>query len=94
MQRPGHRIDADINRVKRTEVDDMVSGLAQVDAFHTFGLPQNAPVFNLPAGFSADAPSIGMVDNVIATAPEPVPVGRRAVGLMVVWGLRRRGQSA
>ena len=65
---------------------------AAVDAFHTFGLPQGTPVFDLPAGFTAEAASIGMVNNVIPSdvAPEPMPVGLMLGGFAMLWMRRRR----
>lgn len=72
------------------------SASAGVNAFNTFGLPIGTPVFDLPAGFTANAPSIGLVDNIIpaASAPEPMPMGLAAAGLAFVGMLTRRPHIA
>jgi hypothetical protein len=66
---------------------------AGVNASDTFGLPIGTPVFDLPAGFTANAPSIGLVNNVIpgSAAPEPMSMGLAAAGLAILgWRARRR----
>lgn len=41
------------------------------DATVTLALPTGVPLFNLPAGFSADSPSMGLVNNIYSPVPEP-----------------------
>jgi hypothetical protein len=68
-----------------------------MNAIDTLGLPQGVPVFDLPAGYSVDAPSIGLVNNVIPAAagpivgvPAPASLGLMLSGLAVVGWLGRR----
>ena len=64
----------DLSASSTTIANGISNGAGLFDLSHTFGLPQGVPVFNLPPGFSVDAPSIGLFDNVIgepATVPEP-----------------------
>lgn len=50
------------------------SGLATVDYYADgFSLPSSGPVFNLPAGYSADAPDLGIVSNGYIGPPPSVP---------------------
>jgi len=75
----------------------IAGGNAYVDFGHTFGFPVGVPVFDLPAGFTANAPSIGLHDNVIGppiAAPEPatLPLLAAALSAVAAIRLRRRGR--
>ncbi|HEY1337258.1 MAG TPA: hypothetical protein VGF59_07095 [Bryobacteraceae bacterium] len=69
---------------------------AGVNAFNTFGLPIGTPVFDLPPGFTANAPSIGLVNNIIPgdSAPEPMSMGLVAAGLVMVGLVAGRSHIA
>ena len=44
---------------------------ASVEARNTLAFPETGPVFDLPAGLTANAPSIGLVNNQFVPVPEP-----------------------
>jgi hypothetical protein len=73
-----------------------VSGaFAQVDGLHTLGFQQGVPVFDLPAGFTANAPSIGLVNDVIPATDAPEPgsawmAGLGCVALLAGVTIRRK----
>jgi len=50
-----------------SEYDTSGSG----DFAATLALPTDGPLFNLPAGFTADSPSLQLANNVYAPVPEP-----------------------
>jgi hypothetical protein len=70
-----------------------ISGMfSYFDFSHTFGLPLGTPVFNLPPGFTANAPSIGLVDNVFV--PEPGTLAMAGLDCVILGGLYRRRRGA
>jgi hypothetical protein len=58
------------------------------DMLHTFGLPRGVPVFDLPEGYTANAPSLGIVDNV-RTVPEPSRFLLLGMALVTLLAMRR-----
>lgn len=69
-----------------------VSGaFAQIDGRHTLGYQQGVPVFDLPAGFTVNAPSIGLVNNVIPATgtPEPRSACLAGFGCVALWAAVR-----
>lgn len=67
------------------------SGNTVVDYLDTFTLASGGPVFNLPAGFTANAPDLGIVDNAYQV-PEPAVAWLLASAAGVLgYGRRRRG---
>jgi hypothetical protein len=67
-----------------------VSGAhAVVDGRNTMGFPIGVPVFELPSGFTVNAPSIGLVNNVIPgdIVPGPPGVPEPSSLLLLVVGL-------
>ncbi len=70
-----------------------VSGSIMMDAFHSLSFPIGSPVFNLPDGYTAHAPSYGIVDNLFAPIPEPGEYAALAgLGLLgfALWRRTRR----
>jgi hypothetical protein len=68
------------------------SGTSAVDAYHSLSLPLDGPVFNLPDGYAADAPSYGIVDNVFTPVPEPGEYAALAGLGLLGFGLWRRAR--
>ena len=68
-------------------------GSVFIDFGHTLGFEDGVPVFDLPAGFSANSVSMGLVDNVIGTpnasTPEPASFGLSMAALLGIGLLRR-----
>jgi MYXO-CTERM domain-containing protein len=64
----------------------------RLDALHSLSLPLTGPVFNLPAGYDADAPSYGIADNVFTPVPEPGHYAAAAALGLLGFGLWRRGR--
>ncbi len=62
------------------------------DFFNTAALPVGAPIFRLPAGFSAESPGLGIVDNriVVQAVPEPSLAWSMGAGLAVLARCLRR----
>jgi len=72
----------------------------ETDGLNTFGFPTgNAVVFDLPAGYTANASSIGLVDNSIPSSEVPEPgsasllSGGCAAFVVLALARRRRLQS-
>ena len=65
------------------------SAHAVVDGRNTMGFPIGVPVFDLPSGFTVNAPSIGLVNNVIPgdIVPGPSGVPEPSSLLLLVVGL-------
>ena len=66
----------------------------EMDFSHTLSLPGDGPVFTLPTGFTADAPSMFIRGNQFDLTLSPVPEARATlamVGLLplVAWGIAR-----
>jgi hypothetical protein len=55
---------------------------------HTLGFASGRPVFDLPEGYTVDAPSAGIVDNTFAV-PEPSTLALTLVGCALLASLRR-----
>jgi len=68
------------------------SGASALDAYHSLSLPLDGPVFNLPDGYAADAPSYGIVDNVFTPVPEPGEYAALAGLGLLGFGLWRRAR--
>jgi hypothetical protein len=65
------------------------SGNTVVDYLDTFTLASGGPVFDLPDGYTANAPDLGIVDNAYEVR-EPVAVGLILGALGALRGRRRR----
>jgi hypothetical protein len=68
------------------------SGASALDAYHSLSLPLDGPVFNLPAGYAANAPGYGIVDNVFTPVPEPGEYAALAGLGLLGFGLWRRAR--
>jgi PEP-CTERM motif len=81
----------DLQASAQTLAGSITSGSGFFDLSHTFGLPQGVPIFDLPPGFTANAPSIGLIGNQIAPSevPEPASLAMAALGFAVLLGIRR-----
>jgi hypothetical protein len=69
----------------------IANGFADTGGFHSFGLPTGSSGFDLPEGYTVNAPSIGLVNGVIADAsvPEPASVGLFGAGCVAMMMFRR-----
>lgn len=71
-----------------------LGSFGSIDALHTFGVPQNgSPVFDLPAGYTAQSRSLNIVNNAVpgaAGAPLPGSLVLLASALVPAVALRRR----
>ena len=78
-----------ISSSAQTESFFVSSGFAVVDGRNTMGFPIGVPVFDLPSGFTVNAPSIGLVNNVIPgdIVPGPPGVSEPPSLLLLVVGL-------
>lgn len=74
----------------RAGMDDQKSGqsLATLDFANTFSFAEGEPVFVLPAGYTANSVSAGIVDNVYVGVAEPTAAA--PVGLVALLSLHRR----
>jgi hypothetical protein len=64
-----------LDSTAQTESFFVSSAFALVDGLNTMGFPIGVPVFDLPSGFTVNAPSIGLVNNVIPGDIVPGPPG-------------------
>lgn len=81
-----------------TEVSAQGRAQAQVDFLNTMSFALTGPVFDLPAGFTVNSPSLGIVDNRWIFAPQQQPPSAPEPSLLFLMGagaaamLRRRHQ--
>jgi hypothetical protein len=59
-------------------------------ALATLALPTSGPVFDLPSGYTANALSYGIVDNIFTPVPEPEHYAALAGAGLLAFGLWRR----
>jgi len=78
----------------QVQVFGIASGNALVDGLGTFGIPAGVAVFDLPDGFTVNAPSIELVNGVIPAdaTPEPGTVVFMVIGILAsgAAALRRK----
>jgi hypothetical protein len=71
----------------------LASAFGTIDSLHTFGVPKGVPVFDLPPGYTANSPSLGMVDNIVPV-PEPTTMVLALFGFAALNGRRLTSASS
>jgi hypothetical protein len=61
-----------------------------IDFTNTVRLSTSGPVFNLPAGYSANSTDLNIVDNQLQTIPEPGTCALAAIGLAILSSRYRK----
>jgi hypothetical protein len=81
------RVSMDVSAGASTNVTHGNADAAATFA-HTLRFPTGGPVFDLPEGYTLDAPSAGIVDNAFAV-PEPSTLSLTLFGSALLASLRR-----
>jgi hypothetical protein len=74
-------LNLSLNLSGQSKADFLASASSVINTPSGFGIPQRVPVFDLPEGFTANSPSLLLVDNFV---PEP---SSSAASLAAVAGL-------
>ncbi len=68
-------------------------GKLSADFGHTLSFPKDRPVFDLPAGYTANSAALGIVDNQYVV-PEPATAVLLGLAVIGGWAARARSRSA